>query len=82
LILDHGCFESAPVKLLLLNSDQSDKNKLLLSRFSSFNGLHFVFQKLVLGYQLMLLEIGILSLGVEDSLGAQEVHPMGVAPEL
>jgi hypothetical protein len=28
------------------------------------------------------LEINILSLGVEDSLGAPEVHPMGVAPEL
>jgi hypothetical protein len=28
------------------------------------------------------LEIIILSLGVEDSLGAPEVHPMGVAPEL
>jgi hypothetical protein len=28
------------------------------------------------------LEINILSLGVEDSLGASEVHPMGVAPEL
>jgi hypothetical protein len=28
------------------------------------------------------LEISILSLGVEDSLGAPEVHPMGVAPEL
>jgi hypothetical protein len=39
---------------LLLNSDQSGKNKLLLSFFNSFNGLHFVFQKLVLGYQLML----------------------------
>ena len=28
------------------------------------------------------LEVSILSLGVEDSLGAPEVHPMGVAPEL
>jgi hypothetical protein len=28
------------------------------------------------------LEINILSLGFEDSLGAPEVHPMGVAPEL
>jgi hypothetical protein len=28
------------------------------------------------------LEISILSFGVEDSLGAPEVHPMGVAPEL
>jgi hypothetical protein len=28
------------------------------------------------------LEISILSLGVKDSLGAQEVHPMGVALEL
>jgi hypothetical protein len=28
------------------------------------------------------LEISILFLGVEDSLGAPEVHPMGVAPEL
>jgi hypothetical protein len=28
------------------------------------------------------LEVSILSLGVDDSLGAPEVHPMGVAPEL
>jgi hypothetical protein len=28
------------------------------------------------------LEISILSFGVDDSLGAPEVHPMGVAPEL
>jgi hypothetical protein len=28
------------------------------------------------------LEISILSFGVNDSLGAPEVHPMGVAPEL
>jgi hypothetical protein len=28
------------------------------------------------------LEISILFLGVEDSLGAPEVHPIGVAPEL
>jgi hypothetical protein len=28
------------------------------------------------------LEINILSLGVEDSMGALEVHPMCVAPEL
>jgi hypothetical protein len=28
------------------------------------------------------LEISILSFGVKDSLGAPEVHPMGVAPEL
>jgi hypothetical protein len=28
------------------------------------------------------LEISISSLGVEDSLGAPEVHSMGVAPEL
>jgi hypothetical protein len=28
------------------------------------------------------LEINILSFGVNDSLGAPEVHPMGVAPEL
>jgi hypothetical protein len=28
------------------------------------------------------LEISILSLGVEDSLGAPEVHPMGVASKL
>jgi hypothetical protein len=28
------------------------------------------------------LEVSILSLGVEDSLGALEVHPMGVAPKL
>jgi hypothetical protein len=28
------------------------------------------------------LEINILSFGVNDSLGAPEVHPMSVAPEL
>jgi hypothetical protein len=28
------------------------------------------------------LEINILSFGVDDSLGAPEVHPIGVAPEL
>jgi hypothetical protein len=28
------------------------------------------------------LEINILAFGVNDSLGAPEVHPMGVAPEL
>jgi hypothetical protein len=28
------------------------------------------------------LEISILSFGVDDSLGAPKVHPMGVAPEL
>jgi hypothetical protein len=28
------------------------------------------------------LEINILSFEVDDSLGAPEVHPMGVAPEL
>jgi hypothetical protein len=28
------------------------------------------------------LEINIMSFGVNDSLGAPEVHPMGVAPEL
>jgi hypothetical protein len=28
------------------------------------------------------LEISILSFGVDDPLGAPEVHPMGVAPEL
>ena len=28
------------------------------------------------------LEINILSFGVDDSLGAPKVHPMGVAPEL
>jgi hypothetical protein len=28
------------------------------------------------------LEISILPLGVDDSLGASKVHPMGVAPEL
>jgi hypothetical protein len=28
------------------------------------------------------LEISILPFGVDDSLGALEVHPMGVAPEL
>jgi hypothetical protein len=28
------------------------------------------------------LEISILSSGINDSLGAPEVHPMGVAPEL
>jgi hypothetical protein len=28
------------------------------------------------------LEISILSFGVNDSLGAPKVHPMGVAPEL
>jgi hypothetical protein len=28
------------------------------------------------------LEISILSFGVDDSLGALKVHPMGVAPEL
>jgi hypothetical protein len=28
------------------------------------------------------LEISILSFGIDDSLGAPEVHPMGVAPEL
>jgi hypothetical protein len=28
------------------------------------------------------LEISILSFGVDDSLGALEVQPMGVAPEL
>ena len=28
------------------------------------------------------LEISIPSFGVDDSLGAPEVHPMGVAPEL
>jgi hypothetical protein len=28
------------------------------------------------------LEISILSSGINDSLGASEVHPMGVAPEL
>ena len=34
---------------------------------------------LVLSYA---LEISILPLGVDDSLGAPKVHPMGVAPEL
>jgi hypothetical protein len=28
------------------------------------------------------LEISILSLGVKDSLGAPEVHPIGVTPKL
>jgi hypothetical protein len=28
------------------------------------------------------LEVNILSSGINDSLGAPEVHPMGVAPEL
>jgi hypothetical protein len=28
------------------------------------------------------LEINILSYGINNSLGALEVHPMGVAPEL
>jgi hypothetical protein len=28
------------------------------------------------------LEFNILSFGVNDSLGAPEVHPMGLAPEL
>jgi hypothetical protein len=28
------------------------------------------------------LEISILSSGIDDSLGAPEVHPMGVAPQL
>jgi hypothetical protein len=28
------------------------------------------------------LEINILSFGVDDSLGAPAVHPIGVAPEL
>jgi hypothetical protein len=28
------------------------------------------------------LEISILSSGINDSMGAPEVHPMGVAPEL
>jgi hypothetical protein len=28
------------------------------------------------------LEISILSFGINDSFGAPEVHPMGVAPEL
>jgi hypothetical protein len=28
------------------------------------------------------LEVSILSFGINDSLGAPEVHPMGVAPKL
>jgi hypothetical protein len=33
-------------------------------------------------FQVYALEISILLSGIQDSLGAPEVHPMGVAPEL
>jgi hypothetical protein len=42
--------------------------------FDSFSGLRFILQRLVLGLPAYALEISISPLGVEDSLGALEVH--------
>jgi hypothetical protein len=50
--------------------------KSLLSSLSAFLEVILV---LVSPYA---LEVSILPLGVDDSLGAPKVHPMGVAPEL
>jgi hypothetical protein len=36
----------------------------------------------IVSFLIHALEISILSFGVDDLLGAPEVHPMGVAPEL
>jgi hypothetical protein len=46
---------------------------------------HFYLQLVLLEVSIVLvssyaLEISILSFGVDDSLGAPKVHPMGVAP--
>jgi hypothetical protein len=50
--------------------------KSLLSSLCAFSEVNLV---LVSPYA---LEVSILPLGVDDSLGAPKVHPMGVAPEL
>jgi hypothetical protein len=54
LILGSGCSENTSVESLLLNSNQSGKNNLLLSFFRSFNGLRLILQKSVLCHWLML----------------------------
>ena len=79
---DNGCFENTHVESLLLNSEQFSKKQssvILLWHIQRSSPYTSEIGALSLAYA---LEISILSFGVEDSLGAPEVHPMGVAPEL
>jgi hypothetical protein len=59
-----------------VNNPLKGLQKSLLSSLCVFSEVSLV---LVSPYA---LEVSILPLGVDDSLGAPKVHPMGVAPEL
>jgi hypothetical protein len=77
----NGRFENTPVESLLLNSTQFSKKQsyvILLWHIQWSSPYTSEIDALSLAYA---LEISILSFGVEDSLGAPKVHPMGVAPE-
>jgi hypothetical protein len=67
-----GFFADNPLEGLHFKSSQ----KSLLSSICAFSEVSLV---LVSPYA---LEVSILPLGDDDSLGAPQVHPMGVAPEL
>jgi hypothetical protein len=79
---DKECLENRSAEPLFLNSEWLGRNDLLLFSSAIIHQPLLYSSEIGALSQVYALEISILLSGIQDSLRAPKVHPMGVAHEL